>query len=457
MNLVLYHLVNKDANVLDSIDFARKEYSKFKRNFIATADASGYDGRTKPHVDTVLNTLTADKVSSMPFYFSDMLPQGGTLVSSTVLIDTDQQYFPLSKVHDNTVLSNKAVSVYRNGNLSLFGIDYTFDSDGFVLYTGYKAVDDTIEIVEYDNTNGSFIPPTPTKLGLYPKYTPEIYIDTSVGTNGVANSTTVDTGSNAYAIYGQPVGAQYNNESIGWAYPVFTDIQNAKTQDSVLGGTGEAVMYKFTGLDRPFFMPKQDQNIAQQEPDNYPKWDEGIVVIQGHDGSITKAFLDYKDKLILELEKRIYNNCKTEYDPAIFDIYDFLDGLYRKNGVSRTKVDSIMLANFVDYTKLIDGVYTENTYYEQNNSFTYNYSGTVFENKESLPGWWRQIFRYAYDTDRPNTHPWEMLGFSQKPSWWDTQYGSGPYTSNNLLMWEDISEGIVRQPNFTVKLSLIHI
>ena len=44
-----------------------------------------------------------------------------------------------------------------------------------------------------------------------------------------------------------------------------------------------------------------------------------------------------------------------------------------------------------------------------------------------------------------------MLGFSQKPSWWDTQYGSGPYTSNNLLMWEDISEGIVRQPNFTVK------
>ena len=110
-----------------------------------------------------------------------------------------------------------------------------------------------------------------------------------------------------------------------------------------------------------------------------------------------------------------------------------------------------MLANFVDYTKLIDGVYTENTYYEQNNSFTYNYSGTTFENQESLPGWWRQIFRYAYDTDRPNTHPWEMLGFSQKPSWWDTQYGSGPYTSNNLLMWEDIAEGIVRQPNFTVK------
>ena len=37
---------------------------------------------------------------------------------------------------------------------------------------------------------------------------------------------------------------------------------------------------------------------------------EPVDVIQGHDGSITKAYGDYRDDLILELEKRIYNNIK---------------------------------------------------------------------------------------------------------------------------------------------------
>jgi hypothetical protein len=39
-----------------------------------------------------------------------------------------------------------------------------------------------------------------------------------------------------------------------------------------------------------------------------------------------------------------------------------------------------------------------------------------------------------------------MLGFSIKPTWWEEQYGSAPYTSNNLVMWQDISEGIIRVP-----------
>ena len=42
-------------------------------------------------------------------------------------------------------------------------------------------------------------------------------------------------------------------------------------------------------------------------------------VIQGHDGSIVVAYDDYRDELLMELEKRIYNNIKTEYDPAIYN------------------------------------------------------------------------------------------------------------------------------------------
>ena len=35
-------------------------------------------------------------------------------------------------------------------------------------------------------------------------------------------------------------------------------------------------------------------------------------VIQGHDGSITPAFGDFRDDLLLEFEKRIYNNIKID-------------------------------------------------------------------------------------------------------------------------------------------------
>ena len=48
-----------------------------------------------------------------------------------------------------------------------------------------------------------------------------------------------------------------------------------------------------------------------------------------------------------------------------------------------------------------------------------------------------------------------MLGFTEKPAWWDTQYITTTYTnysSTNIPMWEDLEEGIIRQgdrENFT--------
>jgi len=44
-----------------------------------------------------------------------------------------------------------------------------------------------------------------------------------------------------------------------------------------------------------------------------------------------------------------------------------------------------------------------------------------------------------------------MLGFTAKPAWWEEQYGKAPYTSNNLLMWEDIENGIIREPGKNFK------
>ncbi len=61
------------------------------------------------------------------------------------------------------------------------------------------TVNDKITIVEYTETNGSFVPPTPTAIGLYPKSSPAIFSDTTYssaktvvqghdGSNGLAGA-----------------------------------------------------------------------------------------------------------------------------------------------------------------------------------------------------------------------------------------------------------------------------
>ena len=70
----------------------------------------------------------------------------------------------------------------------------------------------------------------------------------------------------------------------------------------------------------------------------------------------------------------------------------------------------------------------------------WNYRGTSTE----FPGHWRGLYEYYYDTVRPHTHPWEMLGFTEKPLWWDDQYGTD-YSSTNEALWNDLESGIIRQ------------
>jgi hypothetical protein len=85
--------------------------------------------------------------------------------------------------------------------------------------------------------------------------------------------------------------------------------------------------------------------------------------------------------------------------------------------------------------------------YIASNQFTWNYSSCQSKiDGTELLGAWRGIYNYFYDTDAPNTRPWEMLGISEKPNWWEEQYGPAPYTSGNLVLWEDLEAGRVMDP-----------
>jgi hypothetical protein len=86
-----------------------------------------------------------------------------------------------------------------------------------------------------------------------------------------------------------------------------------------------------------------------------------------------------------------------------------------------------------------------NTTYNPTDPFSWNYSSCVDPQSRPVPGHARGIFFWFYDTDTPHLTPWHMLGFSQKPSWWNSEYGPAPYTSGNIKMWSDLAEGRVAQ------------
>ena len=353
-SLSLYHITSNTNNIVRAIEQSRDSYNQFKRNFISIATSLGANTTTIEQVNLILQEINKDKPNNFPYYFSDMVPYRASSKNDITVIDGRVKFYPLTNVFNLDTLSNKAVGVYLNGVQLIHKKDYTFDSQGFVNISATLVENDTISIYEYDSTDGSFIPETPTKLGMWPAYEPKLYLDTSLRT---------------------------------------------------------------------------------------PR-----MIIQGHDGSQILAYNDYRDDIILELEKRIFNNIKISYDTSIFDIADIVPSYNRTTDYSLTEFNQVLAPNFYQWSSLIDRDFTKPLNYNKDDSFTFNYTGHNAPDGRKLPGYWKGIYQWILDTERPQLCPWEMLGFTIEPLWWQDAYGPAPYTSDNRVMWQDIADGVVREP-----------
>ena len=170
------------------------------------------------------------------------------------------------------------------------------------------------------------------------------------------------------------------------------------------------------------------------------------TVIVGHDGSITKTFGDIRDNVLLEFERRIFNNIKMDGNPVPLYQYDVMPGQFRNTNFSWAEIQNIFNSDFLSFVAWNRLSYEAQDYLE-NNSFSYNYSSATNRlDNQTLLGAWRGIYRFFYDTQQPQYTPWEMLGFGIKPSWWEETYGEAPYTEGNLVLWDDLEAGIVRDP-----------
>ena len=441
VNLSLFNLTNKDYDSIRAIRYAGFEYIKFKREFLRVANELGFEGETKQHVDKILQTMTDTKTNDDPFYFSDTLPFGSDTSTRHIIEDQSQTVFSLVRGIDFTSLNQYAVLPYLNGVLLTKDKDYTVTTDGFLTLKVSVTNNDILDVYEFETTDGCWVPPTPTKLGLYPKYTPEIYLDDTY-INVDAEST------GPFKVYGRDeTTTQSFKGKVGWFYPLFTTEETAIAFDNANGGSGVAHDHVFAGSNQVFFMPNSAMNHATFDDNSYVTWPGAQAVLQGHDGSIWKCFGDFRDSLLLDFEKRIYNNLKQPYDENVVDIADFVETKTRKTGFTRYGISRTLISDFNRWLETVGTPdYSTNSYFDRTNGFTFNYSRFADVDNQALSGFWRSIYKDFYNTDRPHSHPWEILGLTEKPTWFDEEYGTAPYTRNNLLLWKDMANGIVRAP-----------
>jgi hypothetical protein len=360
------------VNLYDSLQYNSNQYISFKTLLIDTVNQTEYNVYLSPAtmLDDALDQITISKVDSAPFFWSDMLPSKSPYASNsyTFANSLDVSRYPLTRIYNFETANYYGVLVYLTRTVAGYTsitqlvkeVDYTISTTSPSLTVETDLLPgDIITVNEYYQTYGSYVPNTPTKLGLYPSFIPEVVLDEN-----------------------------YTNPT---------------------------------------------------------------YFIRGHDGSFTKLYgdyidgnlVDFRDKVLLEFETRIYNNLKLSNIIPVRD-YDVVPGFFRTTDYSYDEFLSIYSQFFLNWVGQNRVEYKRQVGYSTTNEFSYNYSqsGNKINNAQIQQGYWRGIYQYFYDTSQPDVAPWEMIGLTSQPTWWTTRYGPAPYTSDNLVLWGDLAAGI---------------
>ena len=361
-------------NLFDALQFNSNEYIKFKNLLVDTINNAEYVQRYTPSeiLNQAIDIITAAKSESQAFFWSDMLPAKAPLRSNTYTFanNLDTSIYSLTTTYNFATANYNSVLVYLTRTISGVTIqkqlvanqDYIISQDApSVTVTLDLIAGDKITINEYNQTYGSYVPNTPTKLGLYPAYVPEVVLDTA---------------------YSQPT-----------------------------------------------------------------------YFIKGHDGSYNKLYgsyntvlgvlEDFRDQGLFEFELRIYNNLKLSSTVPI-QAYEILPGFFRDTDYTYSEFLQMYSEGFLNWVGQ-NRLNYKTQYFNKTNEFTYNYTNAAnkLTNTAIEQGYWRGVYQYFYDTTTPNATPWEMLGFTDQPTWWLGRYGPAPYTSDNLVLWTDLEQGII--------------
>ena len=180
LTLAGYFMRNPEFDIFEALNYNSREYIKFKSQLLQTIITNDWGTQTIPQIlDSAMLIMNAGDTKLSPFYWSDMLPSGTVYVSNSYTVSAiTTNRFNTVQSYDFTKSNYMGLLVYINGRLLTRNLEYTVSTDTptLIILTPLN-VGDVVVINEYNNTTGNYVPNTPTKLGLYPKYRPEFYLD----------------------------------------------------------------------------------------------------------------------------------------------------------------------------------------------------------------------------------------------------------------------------------------
>jgi len=386
------HVNSLSRDLIKSIKLAQTDYTKFKNQFVTKAqsiiDSSDTSVLTDSElVDTILKEMNANKKATSKWSHSLMLAYGDTKQTQSITIDS----------------TNKTWNTFSQGLPQVF----VQDAQGFHQQSGEPGleIDFRFDPATEKQTKSLYIYQNNKQLLMNHDY----ILDNSNSTTSIV----------FIADIRPDIGDVIRIEYFADKQPAWIPATPAK-----LGMTG---LYK----------PEQTVDNGHAETTFY--------FIQGHDGSLTLNYGNDIDRALLELEKRIYNDCENkfidpDYVPAlsyqtlVSNYFNKKDYSYKDyTNIIRSQMHSWFVFNKVDW-ELNDST--------NNNWRAWNWSSVANLEGDRTPGHWRGIFKKFYGTEKPHTHPWEMLGFTTKPLWWDRNYSWTSFTKRQKLI-NDIENGII--------------
>jgi hypothetical protein len=325
--------------------------------------------------------------------------------------------------------------------------DFPFFFSDMGTYLETRIVGGIATVIDPTNPNPIYIPPSASRTGASPTFVPESFVDIDGITRlrGHDGVTIESFGDERDLVWLELQNRFFN--AIPEQYKTETDIDTSRFSSS------NFFLDDFYGN----YVPNTDIRPVNEVVDDFNTVVgpfAGMRVFskqQGsfatYDGQTWLSRLGVTDDIFLNLndnEYYIFNGLGV----SLIDTwnrnfpFDYTTNEFRQ--IIRREFERFIIFKEQDFT--------ENTIFDENNPFTWNYRSAGVE------GHYKGIYRRIYNTIRPHSHPWEVMGYKIEPSWWRTQYipdstetDGTPRYNNSHLMWNDFSNGVVNHPNGSIQ------
>jgi hypothetical protein len=450
---------------ISAIRFSQNNYTRFKNKYTTVAqqlinqefDPVQYQSNSivlSGWVDQILSVINISKEFSNAFAYSYMVASGTPTYSETHTVPGNS-LVTLTNYIDLTNPEN-VMYVYDATNsasplMLLVNQDYTITSTNNIIDVQMDLgpnITDIISIV------GNGFVATVTYSGPAVPVGSSVTIAGVTGTpafNGTFTVLSSGVGTLTYAspliatgIVTAPATVQFLKTFVYYLYqnPLPTYIPSTPTKLGMYGTYLPRIEYDYSYV--------------------IPTGGSAPQVLIGHDGSKTilfgtyvgGVFSDYRDALLLELERRIYNGIQTKFLSEYFiplRVQSVQTGYFRSTRYTRAEYLQITQPYLNKWAAKNRANYGTNNWAAASQStpvtqlwMLYNYADAVTPTGQelNLPGNWKAIYQFYYDTIYPNTRPWEMFGFSQQPEWWVSEYGPSVTNANGQQAWTSTSAGL---------------